>query len=448
MGLGFLGGFIRGLIVGGFALVCVSLYLGNTSEPIPERTEVEVPAGSEFMLKREDTAVQRPKPIEQTTTAPAPEVTAPSVETSLNDAAGVTDAPMVPETGLVDTTAPTSPDTGLAAPAAPERPRLPTITSALPSRPQTEAQSAAPTQPKIERGDAGATLAPSLGSGQIVVPSDPTAPALRRGDQTAPTEEDTTNATVPTDQADETALEQVTVQAIETEDPYGKAIDLYARDGVSDEGKPKLSIVLLTDQLNVIDPNLVQALPIPVTFAVDPVNPSADALLLSLRELEQEAVILGDLPREASVQDVDVALTALVDLLPQTIGVIERQAGALQQSRDVMLHVPEVLNRTGHGLVVYEKGLNTLAKEAGKAGTPVATIYRDLDGADQNERTIRRFLDGAAFRAANSPSEPIVVSARLRPETMSAILIWARQDRAQKTAVVPVSQLMKAGLQN
>ena len=196
MGLGFLGGFIRGLIVGGFALVCVSLYLGNTSAPIPERTEIEVPAGSEFTLKREDTAVQRPKPIEQTTTAPAPEVTAPSVETTLNDAAGMTDAPMVPETGLVDTTAPTSPETGLAAPAAPERPRLPTITSALPSRPQTEAQSAAPTQPKIERGDAGATLAPSLGSGQIVVPSDPTTPELRHGDQTAPTE-DTTNATVP-----------------------------------------------------------------------------------------------------------------------------------------------------------------------------------------------------------------------------------------------------------
>jgi hypothetical protein len=30
----------------------------------------------------------------------------------------------------------------------------------------------------------------------------------------------------------------VTVEAIETEKPYGKAIDLYARDGVRDEGKP------------------------------------------------------------------------------------------------------------------------------------------------------------------------------------------------------------------
>ena len=110
--------------------------------------------------------------------------------------------------------------------------------------------------------------------------------------------------------------------------------------------------------------------------------------------------------------------------------------------------MPEVLNRTGHGLVVYEKGLNTLAKEAGKAGTPVATIHRDLDGADQNEGTIHRILDGAAFRAANSPSESIVVLARLRPETMSAIITWSLQDRAQKTAVVPVSQLMKASLQD
>jgi len=442
VGLSFLGGFIRGLIVGGFALACVSLYLGNKSVPAPERTEVEVPAGSEFTLKREDTAAQRPKPIEQTTTAPAPEVMAPSVETSLNDATGLTNAPMVPETGLIDPASPLTPEAGLAAPAAPERPRLPTITSALPSRPQTEAQSAAPNQPKIERSNAGATLAPSLGSGQIVVPNDPSAPELRRGDQTAPKEE-TTEANVPTDQTNDTSLEQVSVDAIETEAPYGKAIDLYGRDAVSDDGKPMLSVVLLTDQLNAIDPNLVQALPIPVSFAVDPTNPAAESLLISLRQLEQEAVILTDLPSQAVVQDVDIALTALLDLLPQTIGIIERQVGALQQSRDVMLHLPEVLNRTGHGLIVYEKGLNTLAKEAVKAGTPVATIYRDLDGAGQNERTIRRFLDGAAFRAANNPSDPIVVLARLRPETMSAILIWALQDRAQKTSVVPVSQLMQ-----
>ena len=446
MGLGFLGGFIRGLIVGGFFLACVSLYITERVGPSPELNIVEVPTGFNSVLKNEDSVVQRPKFIDQTTTEPAPEVTAPSVETSLNDRVGMKDAPNVPET-LIGTTSLKSPVLGLDGLETLESSIQTTITTLQPSRPRTEEKSAARTQLEIEHEDVNEALVPNTGLDQITMPNEPTTPELRRSEQTPPREA-VNDVVLPTDQTDEIKLGQVMVEAIETPAAYGKAIDLYARDNISDEGKPKLSIVLLTDQLSAIDPNLFQVLPIPVTFAVDPVNPAADTLLISLREREQEAVILADLPPKAAVQDVDLALTALVDLLPQTVGVIERQAGALQQSRDVMLHVPEVLNRTGHGLVVYEKGLNTLAKEAVKAGTPVATIYRDLDGADQNELTIRRFLDGAAFRAANSPSEPIVVLARLRPETMRAILIWDLQDRAQKTAVVPVSQLMKAGLQN
>ena len=96
------------------------------------------------------------------------------------------------------------------------------------------------------------------------------------------------------------------------------------------EGTSTLSIVLLNDQLNAIDTSLVQTLLTPVTYDIDPVNPAADALLLSLRKLEQEAVILADLPPESVVQDVDIALTALVDLLPQNIGFIECETGALQ----------------------------------------------------------------------------------------------------------------------
>ena len=445
MGLGFLSGFIRGLIVGGFFLACVSLYLTERLGPSPVLNIVEIPTGLNSVLKNEVAFVQRPKFIDQTTNEPAPEMTAPSVETSLNNPVGMKDAPNVPET-FFGTTLLRSPELGLDGLQALESSIQTTIITLPPSRLRTEEKSAARTQLEIEHEDVNRALVPNTGLDQITLPNEPTTPELRRSEQT-PHSEEVNDVVLPTDQIDETKLGPVMVEAIETPVAYGKAIDLYARDKISDEGKPKLSIVLLTDQLSAIDPNLLQVLPIPVTFAVDPVNPAADTLLISLREREQEAVILADLPPEAAVQDVDAALTALVDMLPQTVGVIERQAGALQQSRDVMLHVPEVLNRTGHGLVVYEKGFNTLAKEAGKAGTPVATIYRNLDDADQNERAIRRFLDGAAFRAANSPSEPIVVLARLRRETMSAIRIWALQDRAHKTAVVPVSQLMKTGLQ-
>ncbi len=442
MGLGFIGGFIRGLIVGGLVLACVTVYLGSHTAATPEWTEVGVPAGFELNLKRGDVAVKRPKLIEQIKTAPKPEVMQPNVEILLREADELTDAPLVPETGLVYPSAPRTPEVGLSAPNAPDSPSLLKVISALPAKPQTESQSATQSQSKIEQVNAQTQLSPSIGSRQIIVSVDPAAPELRRGQKSIP-EEETAKPEAPLDQTSNAQFGDLGVMEIETAAPFGNAIELYASETVYDEGKPKLSIVLSTESLNSIDPNLVEALPIPVTFAVDPTNPSAGALLSSLRELQQEAVILADLPLEASEQDVDIALTALVNFLPQTIGVIERQAGALQKSRDASQYIPEVLNRTGHGLIVYEKGLNTLAKEANKLGTPVAMIYRDIDGNDQNERTIRRFMDSAAFRAANDTSEPIVVLARLRPATMSAILIWALQDRAQKTALVPVSQLMK-----
>jgi len=445
VGLGFLGGFIRGLIVGGFFLAGVSLYLTERRGPSPELTIVEVTTGVNS-LTHEDAVVQRTKFIDQTTIAPKPKLAAPNNETYPNDPVGMKDTPTVPKT-LIDTTALKSPELGLNGLDALDSSSQTTITTVQPSRPQTEEKSAANTKLEIEHEDVSEAIVPNTELDQITLPTEPTTPELRLSEQTAPHEEGK-NVVLPTDQTDEAKLGLVMIEAIETPAAYGKAIDLYARGNIRDEGKPKMSIVLLTDQLDAIDPNFLQDLPIPVTFAVDPMNPSADTLLRSLRELQQEAVILADLPPEAIVQDVDVALSALFDFLPQTVGIIERQVGALQQSRDVTLHLPTVLNRTGHGLVIYEKGLNTLAKEAGKAGTPVATIYRDLDGADQNELIIRRFLDGAAFRAANSSSESIVVLARLRPETMNAILVWALQDRAQKTAIVPVSQLMKAGLQN
>ena len=50
MGLGFLGGFIRGLIVGGFFLACVSLYMTELRGPSPELNIVEVPAGLNSVL--------------------------------------------------------------------------------------------------------------------------------------------------------------------------------------------------------------------------------------------------------------------------------------------------------------------------------------------------------------------------------------------------------------
>jgi hypothetical protein len=201
VGLSFVGGFIRGLIVGGFALTCVSLYFGYPYAPVPEHTEIEIPEGFESTITRKDTAVQKFTPIQPTSKTPASKLTEPSVELTLNAALGMTAAPNVPDTGLIDTILPELPEPVWATSVAPSRARSATIKNALPSHPQTATQNAAPTKQKLQYGNVSDSPTPSLGAGKILVPSEPIAPKLRRDDKTTPIEEKT-NIKLPTEQTD------------------------------------------------------------------------------------------------------------------------------------------------------------------------------------------------------------------------------------------------------
>ena len=97
----------------------------------------------------------------------------------------------------------------------------------------------------------------------------------------------------------------------------------------------------------------------------------------------------------------------------------------------------------GYGAVYRPKGLDTARKLAQKDGIPAATLFRDFDSEGQDATVIRRFLDQAAFRAGNEPGGVIMLG-RLRPETISALLLWGLQDRANRVALAPVSAVLTA----
>jgi polysaccharide deacetylase 2 family uncharacterized protein YibQ len=90
---------------------------------------------------------------------------------------------------------------------------------------------------------------------------------------------------------------------------------------------------------------------------------------------------------------------------------------------------------------MFPDGLDTAQKLAAKAGVPSATVFRDFDSAGQDDAAIRRFLDQAAFRAGQEEVGVIMVG-RLRPDTISALLLWGLQDRASRVALAPVSALL------
>jgi len=163
------------------------------------------------------------------------------------------------------------------------------------------------------------------------------------------------------------------------------------------------------------------------------------------REAGFEVLLLTDLPRAASAQDAEVSLSVWLEALPETVALLEGVETGIQGNRKLADQVAAIAGGTGRGLVVQDKGLNTVQKLAARNGIPSSVVFRDFDGAGQAADVIRRFLDQAAFRA--SLDGAVVMLGRLRPETISALLLWGLEDRSNRVVLAPISAVMKSQIQ-
>lgn len=206
------------------------------------------------------------------------------------------------------------------------------------------------------------------------------------------------------------------------------------------DGKPLMAIVLVDDGSTPLGLEALEAFPYPLTFAIDTEWAEAADAMARYRAAGFEIMALANLPEGALPSDAQVTLRVALDTVPQGVAVLEGDRGGLQGSRDVSDQVAQILAETGHGLVLYPKGLNTAVSLAQREGVPARSLFRDFDGQGQDAGVIRRFLDQAAFKAGQEGG--VIMLGRLRAETISALLIWGLQDRASSVALVPVSKVL------
>ncbi|MCR8828088.1 divergent polysaccharide deacteylase family protein [Pseudosulfitobacter koreensis] len=255
---------------------------------------------------------------------------------------------------------------------------------------------------------------------------------------------DTPSVPIPDAQAPEAAAE--TEAALE---PDQDPIDAYAfmteQDAI-DPSKPMMSIVLIDNGADLSGGTVglaaLRSFPYPLSFAIDATLPDAAERAAAYRAEGLEVLALIDLPAGATPSDAEVGVAAALDAVPQAIGVLEGVGTGFQADRALSDQVVGILGGSGHGIVMQSKGLNTAQKLALREGIPAATVFRDFDSADQTPTVIRRFLDQAAFRAGQEGG--VIMLGRVRPDTISALLLWGLQDRAERVALVPVSTLLKA----
>lgn len=231
---------------------------------------------------------------------------------------------------------------------------------------------------------------------------------------------------------------------IETPDG-SRPVDLYAQPFDVAEDKPLMSIVLIDDgttpTAGAAGIAALRSFPYPLSFAVDSrLDDAADRIAL-YRDKGFEVMVMIDMPPGAQPVDAETTFGVVLSDLQEVVGVLEGTGTGFQESRDLSDQVSAIVAQTGHGLLTQSRGLNTMSKLARKEGVPAAPVFRDFDSKDQTATVIRRFLDQAAFKAGQEGA--VVMLGRMRPDTISALLLWGLQDRASSVALSPISAVLK-----
>lgn len=90
--------------------------------------------------------------------------------------------------------------------------------------------------------------------------------------------------------------------------------------------------------------------------------------------------------------------------------------------------------------MTWDKGLNAGEQVARRDGVPSAMVFRRLDGANENASTVRRYLDRAAFKAAQDGA--VAVVGQTSPETVAALMEWAVEGRSASVALAPITAVL------
>jgi len=217
-------------------------------------------------------------------------------------------------------------------------------------------------------------------------------------------------------------------------------VQRFARPFENPAAKPTFGILLRDTGEPTLDRQSLARLSFPVTFVIDPLSPGASGASAIYRAAGQEVLMLASgIPDGATAADLEQTFQSLGSALPEAVGVIDLAAGGFQANRPLATQVIAILQGQGRGLVTFDTGLNAADQEARRAGLPAATIFRRLDAEAESTATIRRYLDRAAFKAAQEGR--VLVVGDTRPETIAAILEWAVEGRAASVAFAPVTAL-------
>ncbi|WP_050526345.1 divergent polysaccharide deacetylase family protein [Pseudorhodobacter aquimaris] len=221
------------------------------------------------------------------------------------------------------------------------------------------------------------------------------------------------------------------------------AVDRFAASFDNPAQKPLFSILLRDTGEPDIDREALARLPFPISFVIDATLPEATKAAQIYRANGKEVLMLATgIPEGATAADLSVSMEVITAALPEAVGVVDLEQGGFQADRSLATQMLALLRDHGLGVISWDRGLNAASQIAQREGMRSAVIFRNLDGENEGAPKIRRYLDRAAFKAAQDGR--VVVAGETRPETIAALLEWAQEGRSSMVAIAPSTAVMMA----
>ncbi|SLN41091.1 Divergent polysaccharide deacetylase [Pseudoruegeria aquimaris] len=235
------------------------------------------------------------------------------------------------------------------------------------------------------------------------------------------------------------AAEGVAAQAA----PAGEslpALKAFAEPFEDDPTLPRMSVVLIDDGSGAVDPQAFAGFPLPLAFAIDPRRPDAAAAAYDYRAAGFEVVMLTEFAAGTDPSEVEVAMEAYRQAVPEAVAVFDTGANGAMADRALIQQLVAIARGNGMGVLSSPRGLNAAQQIAERQGVPAALVFRTFDGDGQSISTMKRYLNRAAFKAAQEGE--VVMVGHTRADTIKALVEWVLDDRSSSVALAPVSAVL------
>ena len=220
-----------------------------------------------------------------------------------------------------------------------------------------------------------------------------------------------------------------------------RPIARFAAPFENPDNKPLVAILLIDSGAPDLDRAGLAALPFPVSFALDPLDPATPGHAALYRAAGREVVMLvTGLPQGAQPSDVEVAFQSMAQNLPEAVAVMDLASGGFQNDRPLASLVVPVVQAQGRGLVTWNAGLNAADQVARRADLAATTIFRDLAAGGTDRFSLRRTLERVLFKAGQEGR--VAVATEATPEIVAGLLEWSIEGRGATVALAPLTAIL------